>query len=155
MDRISSRWTGFTKWVLPGLWVGLALFFIVGAAIDGVWQKDPLFVLAPLFMIVAGIVMFRVYLWNLADSVDDHGTYLVARRRGVEVRVALDNVMNVSYSSFSNPKLVTLRLVQPCALGKEIAFIPKTSFTFNPFAKIEIAEALMERAFAARAKRGV
>jgi hypothetical protein len=151
MDQISSRWTAFTKWVLPLLWVGFLLFFIVGTVLDGAVEKDPLFVLAPIFMIVAGLVMFRVYLWNLADSVYDHGSYLVAKRRGVEVRVGLENIMNVGYSSLSNPKLVTLRLAQSSALGKEIAFIPKTSFSLNPFAKVEVAESLIERTFAARA----
>jgi hypothetical protein len=104
-------------------------------------------------MLIFGLVMSRFFLWNLADAVYDHGTYLVARRRGVEARVGLENIMNVNSSALSNPKKVTLRLVQPSALGPEIAFIPKATVTFNPFAKIAVAESLMERAFAARTRR--
>ena len=155
MQQISSRSTGFTKWVLPVLWCGFLLVFIGVSASDGTLEQDPSFFLGPLFMLIFGLVIFRFYLWNLADAVFDHGTYLIARRRGVEVRVAMDNIMNVNSAALSNPKRVTLKLVQPTALGLEIAFIPKTTFTFNPFAKIAVAESLMERAFAARARRVV
>jgi hypothetical protein len=155
MHQISSGRTGFTKWVFPALWCG-SLLLVVGLSVsDGTLERDPLLFLGPLVMLIFGLVVFRFYLWNLADAVFDHGTYLIARRRGVEARVAIDNIMNVNTSALSNPKRVTLRLVQPTALGSEIAFIPKTTFSFNPFGKVAVAESLMERAFAARTKRVV
>jgi hypothetical protein len=150
VHQISSRWTGFNKWVFPAIWCGVLVIFIGESVFDGTFERDPWFLLGPLFMIVVSLVVFRLYLWNLADAVFDHGGYLVARRRGVEARIPIDNIMNVNSSALSNPKRVTLRLSQPTALGPEIAFIPKTSFSFNPFAKVAVAENLIERAFAAR-----
>src|SRR5450432_2994067 len=135
MQQISSRSTVFTKWVVPVLFCGFLLVFVGVSVSEGTLEQDPLFLLGPLFGLVFSLAMFRFYLWNLADAVFDHGTYLVAKRRGVEARIPLDNIMNVSSSALSNPKRVTLRLVQPSALGSEVAFIPKTAFTFNPFAK--------------------
>ena len=155
MQQISSRWTGFTKWVFPILWCGFLLVSIGESVSDGTLEEDPLFFFVPIFMFIVGLAMFRFYFWNLADVVVDHGSYLVARRRGVEVRVAIANIMNVNSSAFSNPKRVTLRLVQPTAFGSELEFIPKRAFTLNPFAKVAVAENLMERAFAARSQRVV
>ena len=109
-----------------------------------------MFVAVPVFMAFAGLLFFRALLWKLADSVGDHGDYLVVRRGGVEAKVQLADVMNVSASSFSNPKTVSLRPIRPSALGQEIAFIPSTPFTLNPFAKVAVAKELMERAFSAR-----
>jgi hypothetical protein len=90
-------------------------------------------------MLVVGVPMFRRYLWQLADTVDDYGAYLVANRRGIEARINLDTVMSVSSSSLQNPKPVVLRFIQPTLLGNEISFIPKVPFTHNPFAKVEVA----------------
>ena len=155
MQQISSRSTVFTKWVVPVLFCGFLVVFVGVSVSDGTLERDPLFLLGTFFGLVFSFAMFRFLLWNLADTVFDHGTYLVARRRGVEARIALDNIVNVSSTALSNPTRVTLRLVQPTALGLEVAFIPKTAFTFNPFAKVAVAEDLMERASAARAKHVV
>jgi hypothetical protein len=137
------------KWGFPALWVAI-VGVAIAANLQGGFERDPVFVLVPIVMLVVGVPMFRHYLWQLADSVDDYGLYLVAKRRGTEARIDLNNVMNVNSSSFQNPKTVVLRLIQPTALGNEISFIPKVPFTLNPFAKVEVVESLMERAYAAR-----
>jgi len=152
MRQISSRWTGFNKRIFPAAWCGFLALFIGASVVNGTFDQDPWFLLGPAFMIVAGLVAFRLYLWDLADTVVDHGGYLVARRRGVEARIAIDNIMNVNSSALSNPKKVTLRLAQPTPLGSEISFIPQTTFSLNPFAKVAVAEDLVERTFAARSK---
>jgi len=149
MNRISSGTTAFMKWGFPALWLAIVVVAIAGNLQGGI-EHDPVFMLVPIVMLVVGVPMFRRYLWQLADTVDDYGTYLVAKRRGIEARINLANVMNVSSSSFQNPKTVVLRLIQPTELGNEISFIPKVPFTLNPFAKVEVAESLMERAFTAR-----
>jgi hypothetical protein len=66
----------------------------------------------------------------------------------------LSNIMNVSSSTFMNPPRVTLKLVRPSKFGREIAFSPASKFTLNPFAKNEIAEDLMDRAYRARTRAG-
>jgi len=153
MRQLSSKSTFFTKRIFPAIWLGFVAIFGITSVLSGAVSKDPMFVVVPVFMAVAGLIFFRGLLWKLADSVSDHGDYLVVRRGGVEAKVPLANVMNVSASSFSNPKTISLRLIQPSTLGQEISFIPSTPFTLNPLAKLAVAEELMERAFTARGKR--
>jgi len=150
VTRISSSLTRFNKWVFPLLWIGFLVFFVGSSIADGVVEKDPMFLIGPVVVAVIGAFMFRHLVWDLADAVDDHGSHLVVRRRGREVRIALSNIMNVNISMATSPQRVTLRLVEPCEFGANVVFSPKSPLTLNPFAKNEIAENLMERAYAAR-----
>jgi hypothetical protein len=50
---------------------------------------------------------------------------------------------------------VTLRLAKPGRFGDEIAFVPLSGFNLNPFATNRVAEDLIVRVDAARAKRAV
>ncbi len=152
MERISSRFTFVSKWVFPLAWIGFLLFFISDALADGAIEREPMFLLGPAFMLVVGFFVMKQFVWDLADSVEDHGSYLVVRRHGKEAQIQLSNVMNVSSTTFVNPPRVTLRLIKPSELGANVSFSPKSSFSLNPFAKNSVAEDLIERAFAARAK---
>ena len=78
---------------------------------------------------------------------------MLFRSRDVEERVLLSNVMNVSVTPHMNPPRITLRLVEPCRLGSEIAFSPATPFTWSPFAKNPVAEDLIVRVDKARRVR--
>ena len=153
MIRISSSLTVVNKWVFPALWLGFLVFFMVGAWRDGAVAREPVFALAPLGMLVFGLVLFRLLVWDLADVVHDHGRHLVVRRRGIEVTVPLENIMNVSVSTLTSPQRLTLRLVEPSALGAEITFSPSSRLAINPFAKNAVAESLIERVHAARTAR--
>lgn len=154
MERISSRTTFFMKRVFPVLWFGFLLVFI-GV---GLFQPDPgvraAFVVQPLLMAAFGAILFRTLLWGLADDVRDGGSFLLVSKGGIEERVALATVINVDASRFVNPQRVTLRLRSPGRLGSEIAFIPKATFQFNPFARNQIAESLIVRADRARQGSG-
>ena len=153
MERISSRFTFVSKWVFPVAWFGFLLFFIGDTLADGTINEDPVFLLAPVFMVIVGFFIMKFLVWDLADAVYDHGTYLVVRRNGKEAQIQLSNGMNVSATSFVNPPRVTLRLVEPSQLGLSVSFSPKSSFSLNPFAKNAVTESLIERAFAARVRR--
>ncbi|MBS0431613.1 MAG: hypothetical protein JSS21_04315 [Proteobacteria bacterium] len=112
------------------------------------------FLLLPVAMLVFGYFLFRNLAWDLADQVQDGGTYLLVRRGSIEQRVQLSDILNVSMSQFTNPKRLTLRLRTPCQFGDEIAFIPKLpAWQINPFARNPVAEDLMRRVDSAR--RGV
>jgi len=160
MTRISSGQTFFIKRIFPCLWlgfvaVGLAVAVFAPAAVaknPAVHVPPPYFFLfVPLMMLVFGVLLFRKLLWDLADSVDDARDYLLVRRGGIEQRVMLANVMNVSMTQFTNPPRLTLRLRQPGPLGDEIVFIPKTpGLRLNPFRRNEIAEDLLRRVDRAR-----
>ena len=148
--RISSSLTVVNKWVFPALWLGFLVFFMAGAWRDGAMARDPLFLLAPLALFAFGLVLFRLLVWDLADTVVDHGSHLVVRRRGVEVTLPLTKIMNVRVCTLTSPQRLTLRLVEPSALGTEIVFAPSSRLAINPFAKNAVAESLIERVHAAR-----
>jgi len=153
MNLISSRATVVSKWLFPIAWFGILGAAIIGALLDGTVEKEPMFVAAPIFMAVVGFFMIRFLAWDLADTVYDFGSYLLVKRNGIEVRIPVENIMNVSSTTFMNPPRVTLRLITPCTLGSHVSFSPKSSFSLNPFAKNAVAEDLIERAYSARAKR--
>ncbi len=142
------------KRIVPAIWMGgvsvgflVGLFAVVSKPAAGAWP----FVFVPLAMLVFGYFLFGKLIWDLADEVQDAGTFLLVRKGPVELRVQLNNVLNVSMSQLTNPKRLTLRLRSPCELGDEIAFIPKAPvWQWNPFARNPIAEDLMRRADNAR-----
>jgi hypothetical protein len=150
MKRISSRSTVFYKRIFPLLWFGfLASFVIVslsasrrthGAAIP--------FLVMPVLMAVIGYVLFRRLIFDLVDEVWDDGDVLIVRNAGTEERVMLKNIINVGFSTMTNPERVTLTLRDPGVLGKEITFSPPRRFL--AFARSPIIGELIERVDQAR-----
>lgn len=154
MKRISSRQTFVFKRVFPALWLGLPLVMAVTGLVSFLRGKatgdDVIgFVAMPVVMLVFGVVLFRKLLWDLADDVSDGGSFLLVRRGGIEQKIPLSDVMNVSMSH-SNPPRLTLRLRKLWKFGDEMVFIPQRKFSLNPFARNDIAEDLMRRCDAAR-----
>jgi hypothetical protein len=150
MRRISSKITFLYKRIFPVVWFGFLAVFAAAALIagpDGQGQSLP-FLIMPIFMAVLGYVVMRMFVFNLVDEVWDDGAALIVRDKGREDRVALSNIMNVSYSPFINPPRVTLMLRQPSNFGSEISFGAPASFL--PFAKSPVIEDLIRRVDAAR-----
>jgi len=154
VKRISSRNTFFAKKVLPVVWFGFLMLFVL-IALTGSGQRFLPFLLVPAGMAVFGFFLMKNLVWDLVDEVYDCGDYLLIRNRGKKDEVALSNIMNVSASLLLNPPRITLRLINPGTFGREIAFSPVREFTLNPFAKNQIAEDLMVRVDQARSKRPV
>ena len=156
MNTISSKQTYFSKRVFPILWLGgVAIFLVFGLATATSHQvpADPMVLVVPVVMLVFGFVLFRKLLWDLADEVQDGGSFLLVRKGPVEQRIPLANISNVSMSQLTNPKRLTLRLRTPCEFGDEVVFIPKAPlFSLNPFARNAVAEDLMRRVDQARMK---
>jgi len=134
------------------LFLGFTAFFIFDIVRSGAIENDPFFLLGPVLMIVFGAVMLKRFVFDLADEVTDHGAFLSIRRGSIEDKIYFENIMNVSATQFVNPPRITLRLVSPSKLGKEVAFSPKTGFSLNPFARSKVADNLIERAHAARSR---
>ncbi len=84
----------------------------------------------------------------IADAVFDDDDTLVIKRRSITTVIPLDEVINVNYSQFSNPSLVTLRFRRPTALGIEISFIPTSRYW--PFSRHPVVEDLIQRIDAAK-----
>ena len=153
MKKTSSKNLFITKKVFPLLWFGFLAVFIVGTILDGTFRQDPVFLVGPCIMLVFGVFMMKMLVWDLVDEVFDCGDSLLVKNRDEEERVLLSNIMNVSALTHSNPPRITLRLVKAGKFGTEISFSPASSFTLNPFAKNKIAEDLIVRVDSARSKR--
>jgi hypothetical protein len=154
---ISSRQTFFMKKVFPVVWLGLLAVVVAVMVATMVFKKElPIqimpFLIMPLVMMAIGIVLFRTLLWDLADEVSDGGDYLLVRRRGIEERVAISDIMNVGMSWSARPPRLSLRLRKPGKFGDKIVFIPITFFSLNPFARNPVEEDLIRRIDAARSR---
>jgi hypothetical protein len=155
MKRISSSMTFVSKRVFPAIWLGVVAIFLVVAVTSGAGARSFIFIIPPLVMIVFGVVLFRRLVWDLVDEVYDCGDSLLVRNRGREYVVPISEIMNVSASMLMNPPRITLRLANPGELGPDVTFMPPRTFSFNPFAKSEVAEDLIERVDRARRERVV
>ncbi len=150
MNRISSKASFFVKRIFPIFWFGFLLLCVAIGVFSGIVRTDPIFLIMPFAMAIFGFFLMRMLVWDLADEVTDHGSYLQVRRGSVEDRVDLANIMNVSSSLLVNPPRVTLRLITPGRFGKEIVFSPIRPFTLNPFASYPVVDDLIERVHRAR-----
>lgn len=151
---ISSRSTWFYKWVFPMVFYGVLLFFLRGILEQGTFREMWAHFVGLTMLGVFATFLFMRGEWNLADSVVDHGAYLVVRRYGVEEVIAMERIEQVNYSGFGSPRRITLQLDSPAAFGGRISFLAKTS----PYAPLfstrcRIAEKLIQKSEAARARR--
>jgi hypothetical protein len=153
VTRISSRMTYFYKRIFPLLWIGFIAVFAGLSLSGGAAGRDLPFIVIPCVMVAVGFVVFRRMIWSLADEVFDAGDALVVRKGGYDERIPLSGIMNVSTALYTNPQLITLRLLRPGRFGAELAFMPATGLRINPFARNKIADDLAERVDRARATR--
>jgi len=109
------------------------------------------FVIIPVVMATFGYFLMKNLVFDLVDEVWDAGSELLIKNKGVETRIPLSHIVNVSYSVATSPQRVTLTLRQPNAFGKEITFAAPT--TWVPFAKSPIIEDLIHRVDQARRLR--
>ncbi|NOT86806.1 MAG: hypothetical protein HOP03_01325 [Lysobacter sp.] len=137
--------TFFIKRVLPVAWLGFLLIFMVIGLVSGPHEMvDALpFLLMPLIMAASGVFIFRKLVWDLADDVSLAGDALIVRKGGIEERIRLAEIMNVSVTQMTNPTRISLRLRKKCRLGDEVVFMPKSEFRFNPFARNMVGEKLI------------
>jgi hypothetical protein len=155
LKKISSKYLFFTKYVFPTLWFGILAFVMVIVLINRAYEETPIAIVVPCFLSILGYFVMKKLVWDLVDEVYDCGDLLLVRNRGVEDRVPLSNIMNVSATLVMNPPRITLRLVKPGKFGSEIAFVPVRPFTMNPFAKNQVVDDLIIRVDKARSTRSV
>ena len=156
MQRLSSRMTFFYKWVFPAIWFGfLALFMaiplVAPAAGRSVSGSSLGFLLVPVAMAIFSFFIMKKLIFDLVDEVLDAGNALVIRNGDREERVALSDIINVSYAQLTNPPRVTLSLRNPTQFGDRVTFCapvrlsPLAAFSPNP-----IIDELIQRVDAAR-----
>jgi len=135
------------------VWFGfLALVFVTGIVGASAGADVPVpFLIVPVVMAAFGYFLMKNLVFDLVDEVWDAGSELLVKNRRRQARIALADIVNVSYSVATSPQRVTLTLRQPGVLGKEISFAAPT--TWVPFAKNPIIENLIHRVDAARRLR--
>jgi len=101
------------------------------------------FLVVPVVMATFGYMLFRKLIFDLVDEVWDDGDALVVKNSGIEGRIALTAIINVAFSTLTNPERVTLTLREPGRFGKEITFSPPRRFL--GFARSPIIGELIER----------
>jgi hypothetical protein len=151
MSRISSDATFLYKRVFPIFWFGLLLLFLVFGLIGALRSErfpSLLFLIVPLLMMAFGYFIMKKLIFDLVDEVVDLGDALMIRNGDRQERVALSDIVNVSYSSFVNPPRVTLSLRTPGAFGSRVAFC--APIRLMPFSSSPVIDALIERIDAAR-----
>ncbi|MDT0630090.1 hypothetical protein [Alteromonas sp. W364] len=122
MKKVSTS-PFFFKKVFPVFWLGFVfLFFIVSIAL-GAYEKSIMFVVAPIIMIVFGVILFKKLVWDLCDEVIDEGESLLIKKGKLEQRVLLKDVVNINHQ-LSSPERVVLSVRTSGSIGKELAFIP-------------------------------
>jgi hypothetical protein len=155
--RISSGATRFYKRQFPILWFGivavLVIIGVVGGSTTGFPRKVwPVFIVIPTVFTIVGLLLRRLFA-DLLDEVEDGGDYLVFKNRDEQEQVPLTNIMNVGFTTLSNPPRVTLRLAKPCRFGMEVSFMPPRQSVFNPFMRNLMIDDLIVRVDRARMRR--
>jgi hypothetical protein len=106
------------------------------------------------FLIALVLVLALFYfgmkklVFDLVDEVRDAGDALIIRNRGEEERVALSDIMNISYSPLVSPPRVTLSLRRPSIFGSEVTFC--APIRLMPFSASPIISELIQRTDAQR-----
>jgi hypothetical protein len=150
MRRISSKSTFFYKRVFPLIWFGFLAFFVLTDLLASRRTHVDFipFLVVPVVMAVFGYVLFRKLVFDLVDEVWDDENALIIKNAGIEERIALKDIINVGFSTMTNPERVTLTLREPGPLGKGITFSPPRRFL--TFSRSPIVNELIERVDLAR-----
>jgi hypothetical protein len=93
-------------------------------------------------------MIMKKIVFDLIDEVYDEGKSLLFKNKGKEVRVPLEEIKNVSYTTRGNPHRVTLSIRHSTQFGDELTFSPPQSWI--PFKKNKDIEELIDRIDKAR-----
>jgi len=152
--RLSSSMTFFYKRVFPACWFGGLLLtgaVLVTSKRAGDGSSLPL-VLVPILMTVVGFFVFARFVWPLVDEVWDAGDAVLVRDRDDEELIALADVAEVTWSKWTNPETVTLRLAMPTRCGESVTFM--LPHRWAAFGRHPLVGELIERVREAQRKSG-
>ena len=150
MNRLSSKATFLYKKLLPLSWFGIIIIFICTGLLADIKGNGPgvIFIVAAIGMGVVGYFFMKIFFLDLIDEVYDEGTNLLFRNKGMEFRVNLRDIKNVSYTTLVNPPRVTLSIRYQTKMGDELSFSPLWSWI--PFLKNKDIVRLIDRIDIAR-----
>ena len=118
MKKISSDSTFFLKRLFPIFWYGVLAIFTVIILLGMVTSGEVEFELLvlPFLIGVLGYGVMKLFVFDLADEVWDDTDSLIVKCKGIEERIPLSNISNMSYLA-ARPPRITLRLREPGQLG--------------------------------------
>ncbi|MGD8985752.1 MAG: hypothetical protein PVI53_17130 [Desulfobacteraceae bacterium] len=150
MKRLSSKTTFIYKKLFPLFWFGIVIIFICTGLLANIKGNGPgiIFILGAIGMGVFGHFFMKKFFLDLIDEVYDEGTNLLFRNNGMEFRVNLRDIKNVSYTTLVNPPRVTLSIRYQTEMGDELSFSPPLSWI--PFLKNKDIVRLIDRIDIAR-----
>ena len=151
MKQLSSKTTFIYKKLFPLFWFGfLTIILCVGLLVNikgNVPGPVIMFIVIPIGMMVVGYFFMKIFFLDLIDEVYDEGTGLLFRNKGMEFRVNLRDIKNVSYTTLVNPQRVTLSIRYRTEMGDELSFSPRS---WIPFKKNKDIVRLIDRIDIAR-----
>lgn len=150
MKRISSKNTFLRKRVVPVIWFGFLVLFVILTCLfePKAGQSRLPFFVVPIVLAVFGYVMMRLLVFDLADEVYDLGDELLVRNNRKELHIAFFNITRVNFIAFTNPSRITLELNIDTVFGRRIVFEPSQANLFS-LRRNEIADAIRQRSIAA------
>lgn len=130
MERISSRSTFFIKRVFPLIWFGSLALIVIAPLLARKPKGGPpvVFFIMPILMAVFGYFLMKKLVFDLADEVFDAGDALVVRFGSEQERIALSEIINVSYSYHDEPAPGHFNLANPWAFWKGSHVLAATEF---------------------------
>jgi hypothetical protein len=149
MKKISTPYNASFK-IFPFVFYGILAVFLWFMWMGGVFRSQPVFLIVPVVMSVVGYFFMKVAYGELVDEVFDCGSYLLARKGGIEEHIPLQDIINVGFEVNQKPARIRLTLAKPCRLGNEVTFALPPRFYFSPIPRSEIAEDLIYRVHQAR-----
>ena len=154
MRVISFRNTALFK---RGIWLSAAallVFALTPSLLDGSLVRRPASSLFAVGILSAFVLYFiwKTQFHRLADEVVDGEHCLMVRRGRTEETVPFANIAVAEVSSGSGLHRITVRLLEPTKLGKQIEFLPQASLWSNPKAMKSMALGLTERANRAKGR---
>src|ERR1700748_3698848 len=107
--RVSSRTTFYYKRIFPVMMFGIPGIVLLGMlSVDWGTRGIPVVAWAvPILVTGVGYLVFKLLLSGLMDEVWDDGADLLVVNEGHAEPVALANIVNISYSGLTNPKVAT------------------------------------------------
>ena len=150
MKKLNSKTTFIYKKLFPLFWFGFLIIFLSVGLFANIRGNGPgiMFIVVPIGMMIFGYFLMKKLVWDLIDEVYDEGTALLFRNKGMEFRVNLRDIKNVSYTTMVNPPRVTLSLRYQTELGDELSFSPPSNWI--PFKKNKDIVLLIDRIDKAR-----
>jgi hypothetical protein len=144
VTRISAPSTWFMKYLFPIPFAG----FVLASLWETVFLK-PQPQMVPILLIAGAllVVIHRVALWPLADRVDEDGDQLIVRRRGIEARIPIADIVRVKEGhKLRGVTELALFLREPTPLGTKVVFaLPHTGNPFDAFRMHPVTEQFHDR----------